>query len=152
MSILHHYIKMKNVRNNYLTCLLCYLVVINVLGLVGLLSFMIEQKTKEIGIRKVLGASVKDISFILSKDFLRLIIVAFFIAAPVAWFLMNKWLQDFAYRTAISWWVFAVAVFSSADNNMCCSWISNNKSSSGKPGEKFENGIIDWQKANWNLK
>ena len=85
-------------------------IVINVLGLVGLLSFMVEQKTKEIGIRKVLGASVKDISFILSKDFLRLIIVAFFIAAPVAWLLMNKWLQDFAYRTTISWWVFAVAV------------------------------------------
>jgi ABC-type antimicrobial peptide transport system permease subunit len=85
-------------------------IIINVLGLVGLLSFMIEQKTKEIGIRKVLGASIKDISFILSKDFLRLIIVAFFIAAPVAWILMNKWLQDFAYRTTISWWVFAVAV------------------------------------------
>lgn len=85
-------------------------IVINVLGLVGLLSFMIEQKTKEIGIRKVLGASVKHISFILSKDFLQLIIIAFFIAAPVAWLLMNKWLQDFAYRTTISWWVFAVAV------------------------------------------
>ncbi len=87
-------------------------VVINILGLIGLLSFMIEQKNKEIGIRKVLGASVKDISFILSKDFLQLIIVAFFIAAPVAWLLMNKWLQDFAYRTVISWWVFAVSVLS----------------------------------------
>ncbi len=85
-------------------------IVINVLGLVGLLSFMIEQKTKEIGIRKVLGASIKDISFILSKDFFRLIIIAFFIAAPIAWLLMNKWLQDFAYRTPISWWVFAVAI------------------------------------------
>ena len=73
---------------------------------------MIEQKTKEIGIRKVLGASIKDISFILSKDFLSLIIVAFFIAAPIAWILMNKWLQDFAYRTQISWWIFAVAVIS----------------------------------------
>ncbi len=87
-------------------------IAINILGLVGMLSFMIEQKTKEIGIRKVLGASVKDISFILSKDFLRLIIIAFVIAAPVAWYLMNKWLQDFAYRTPISWWVFAVAIFS----------------------------------------
>ena len=85
-------------------------IVINILGLIGLLSFMIEQKTKEIGIRKVLGASVKDISFILSKDFLRLIIIAFLVAAPIAWFLMNRWLQDFAYRTQISWWVFAVAV------------------------------------------
>jgi ABC-type antimicrobial peptide transport system permease subunit len=86
-------------------------IVINVLGLVGLLSFMVEQKTKEIGIRKVLGASIKDISFILSKDFLRLIIIAFFIAAPVAWLLMNKWLEDFAYRTPISWWIFVVSVF-----------------------------------------
>jgi putative ABC transport system permease protein len=88
----------------------CLSIVINVLGLVGLLSFMIEQKTKEIGIRKVLGASIKDISFILSKDFLRLIVIAFFIAAPVAWIIMNKWLQDFAYRTTVSWWIFVTAV------------------------------------------
>jgi len=87
-------------------------IIINVLGLIGLLSFIIEQKTKEIGIRKVLGASVKHISFILSKDFLALIMVAFLIAAPVAWFLMNNWLRDFAYRTSVSWWVFAVAVLS----------------------------------------
>ncbi|HEX4374757.1 MAG TPA: FtsX-like permease family protein, partial [Puia sp.] len=65
----------------------------------------------EIGIRKVLGASIKDISLILSKDFLRLIILAFLIAAPLAALLMNKWLEDFAYRTHISWWVYAVAVF-----------------------------------------
>jgi len=87
-------------------------IAINVLGLIGLLSFIIEQKTKEIGIRKVLGASVKHISFILSKDFLGLIIVAFLIAAPIAWLLMNNWLRDFAYRTDISWWVFVIAVLS----------------------------------------
>jgi putative ABC transport system permease protein len=86
-------------------------IMINVLGLIGLLSFMIEQKTKEIGIRKVLGASIRNISFILSKDFLQLIFIAFFIAAPLGWLLMNQWLQDFAYRTEISWWVFAVAAF-----------------------------------------
>lgn len=84
-------------------------IVINVLGLVGLLSFMVEQKTKEIGIRKVLGATLADVSFILSKDFLRLIIIAFFIAAPLAWLLMSKWLNNFAYRTTISWWVFAAS-------------------------------------------
>ena len=83
---------------------------INAMGLIGLLSFMIQQKTKEIGVRKVLGASVANISFILSKDFLQLIGLAFVIAVPVAWFLMNKWLQDFAYRTSISWWVFGIAV------------------------------------------
>jgi len=85
-------------------------VVINILGLVGLLSFMVEQKTKEIGIRKVLGASIANLSFLLSRDFLRLILVAFLIAAPVAWYLMNQWLQGFAYRTAISWWIFAATV------------------------------------------
>ncbi len=78
--------------------------------MIGVLSFMIEHKTKEIGIRKVLGATIKDISLILSKDFIRLIIIAFIIAAPVAWYIMNRWLQDFAYRTTISWWVFAVTV------------------------------------------
>jgi len=86
-------------------------VLINALGLIGLLSFIIEQKTKEIGIRKVLGATIADISIILSKDFLRLIVIAFLIAAPVAWLLMNKWLQDFVYRTSITWWVFAAAGF-----------------------------------------
>jgi putative ABC transport system permease protein len=85
-------------------------IVINVLGLVGLLSFMIEQRTKEIGIRKVLGASIANISFILSKDFIGLIGIAFLIAAPVAWYIMNNWLQDFAYRTRISWWIFAVTI------------------------------------------
>jgi putative ABC transport system permease protein len=85
-------------------------IIINALGLIGLLSFMIRQKTKEIGIRKVMGASVANISFILSKDFLQLIAIAFVIAMPAAWFLMNRWLQDFAYRTNISWWVFALAI------------------------------------------
>jgi ABC-type antimicrobial peptide transport system permease subunit len=85
-------------------------IVINVLGLIGLLSFMVEQKTKEIGVRKVLGASIASLSFLLSKDFLRLIVIAFLIAAPVAWYLMNQWLQGFAYRTVISWWIFAATV------------------------------------------
>ncbi|MFM9911091.1 MAG: ABC transporter permease, partial [Chitinophagaceae bacterium] len=84
-------------------------ILINALGLIGLLSFMIQQKTKEIGIRKVLGATVSDISFILSKDFLQLIGIAFVIAVPFAWYLMNKWLEDFAYRTTVSWWVFGLA-------------------------------------------
>jgi len=85
-------------------------IAINILGLVGLLSFMIEQKTKEIGVRKVLGATIADISLVLSKDFISLIIIAFLIAAPVAWYLMHNWLQDFAYRTSISWWIFAATV------------------------------------------
>ena len=68
---------------------------------------MIEAKTKEVGIRKVLGATLADISMLLSKDFLKLIGVAFLVAAPVAGLLMRRWLNDFAYRTALSWWIFA---------------------------------------------
>jgi ABC-type antimicrobial peptide transport system permease subunit len=83
---------------------------INILGLVGLLAFMIEQKTKEVGIRKVLGASVGDISFLLTRDFLRLIGIAFLIAAPLAGLLMTRWLHDFAYRTSLGWQVFAGAL------------------------------------------
>ena len=82
---------------------------ISCLGLYGLVSFMAAQKTKEVGIRKVLGASIKDISFILSKDYLKLIIIAFFIASPVAWILMNKWLQDYVYRIKITWDIFFIA-------------------------------------------
>jgi putative ABC transport system permease protein len=85
-------------------------IVINILGLVGLLSFMVEAKTKEIGIRKVLGASVAGLSYLLSKEFIRLILIAFLIAAPVAGYLMNQWLQGFAYPTSMSWWVFAGTV------------------------------------------
>jgi len=79
------------------------------LGLLGLAAFTAEQRTKEIGVRKVLGASVKSIVSLLSKDFLWLVIIAFVLASPVAWYTMSKWLQDFEYRTQISWWIFALA-------------------------------------------
>jgi len=84
-------------------------VVIACLGLFGLAAFAAQQRIKEIGIRKVLGASVASITGLLSKDFLKLVIIAFIIASPVAWLVMNKWLQNFAYRVTIDWWVFAVA-------------------------------------------
>ncbi|MCY7330108.1 MAG: ABC transporter permease, partial [Saprospiraceae bacterium] len=79
------------------------------LGLFGLASFTAEQRTKEIGIRKVLGASVNHIVAMLSKDFLRLVIIANLIAWPLAWWAMSRWLRDFAYRIDIGWWVFLVA-------------------------------------------
>jgi putative ABC transport system permease protein len=67
---------------------------------------MIQQRVKEIGVRKVLGASVPNISVLISKDFLSLVIIAVLIATPVSWFAMNKWLQSFAYRIEIHWWMF----------------------------------------------
>ncbi|MCS3794882.1 ABC transporter permease [Niastella sp. OAS944] len=82
---------------------------ISCLGLLGLASYSTMQRTREIGIRKVMGASVSNIINLLSRDFLKLVIISFFIAAPVAWYFMNKWLADFAYRTSISWWIFVMA-------------------------------------------
>jgi len=84
-------------------------VVIASLGLFGLAAFITEQRTREIGIRKVLGASVQEVLFLVSKEFLYLVGIACLIAIPVTWWFMNKWLQDFAYRTDIAWWIFIVA-------------------------------------------
>jgi putative ABC transport system permease protein len=79
------------------------------LGLFALAAFAAERRTKEIGIRKVLGATVTGITGLLAKDFLKLVALAIVIACPVAWFLMEKWLTNFAYRIEIQWWMFAVA-------------------------------------------
>jgi putative ABC transport system permease protein len=79
------------------------------LGLFGLITFTAEQRVKEIGIRKVLGADVFQIMSILSKDLILLIIISFIIAFPLGFYLMDKWLQDFAYKIDIQWWVFIVA-------------------------------------------
>jgi putative ABC transport system permease protein len=83
-------------------------ILISCLGLFGLATFSAEQRTKEIGVRKVLGASVGNVVGLLSKEFLKLVFIAIVIASPITWFVMNKWLQDFAYRTNISWMVFAI--------------------------------------------
>jgi putative ABC transport system permease protein len=79
------------------------------MGLVGLAVYMLRQRTKEIGVRKVLGASVAGITGLLAKDFLQLVLIAIVIASPIAWYFMNKWLADFAYRIDLRWWMFAGA-------------------------------------------
>ena len=86
-----------------------FAIFIGCLGLFGLVTYAAEQRTKEIGVRKVLGASVGGIVTMLSKDFAKLILMASLIAFPIAWWSMHKWLQSFAYRITISWWVFIVA-------------------------------------------
>ena len=85
---------------------------ISCLGLLGLASYSTLQRRREIGIRKIVGASVTGIVHLLSYEFLKLVLIAFVIASPIAWLLMNSWLQDFAYRIDIKWWVFALAGFS----------------------------------------
>ncbi|HTL08862.1 MAG TPA: ABC transporter permease [Chitinophagaceae bacterium] len=82
---------------------------ISCLGLFGLATYMAENRVKEIGVRKVLGASVSGITALLSKDFIRLVVIAFVVAAPLSYWAMYRWLQDYEYRVSIHWWVFAVA-------------------------------------------
>lgn len=91
------------------TTFACIAIFIACLGLFGLSAFTISQRVKEIGVRKVLGADVSTIVALLSKDFLKLVIIAAVIAFPIAWYAMHEWLQDFAYRINIQWWVFLLA-------------------------------------------
>ncbi|MBS1947251.1 MAG: ABC transporter permease [Bacteroidetes bacterium] len=84
-------------------------IIISCLGLFGLAAYMAENRIKEIGVRKVLGASVANIASLLSKDFLKLVAISFVVASPVAWYAMHKWLADYNYRISIEWWVFALA-------------------------------------------
>ncbi|MBA4850882.1 ABC transporter permease [Emticicia sp. BO119] len=84
-------------------------VLIACLGLYGLTSFATEQRTKEIGIRKVLGASIFSVTTLITKDFIRLVVIAIVVASPIAWYFMNKWLQDFSYKIDMEWWFFVVA-------------------------------------------
>jgi ABC-type antimicrobial peptide transport system permease subunit len=97
-------------RTGILAGLFAFLtIIISCLGLFGLASYMAETRVKEIGVRKVLGASVMGITQLLSKDFLLLVIIAFAIAAPLSYLGMNQWLEDYPYRVTIEWWVFVLA-------------------------------------------
>src|ERR1019366_8072688 len=82
---------------------------ISCLGLLGLAAYTAQVRTREIGVRKVLGASVNGIVRLLATDFIKLVFIAILIATPLAWFAMNKWLQDYTYRINIGWWVFVIA-------------------------------------------
>ncbi len=102
------YTQEQNLSNllNWATALAIF---ISCLGLLGLVMYTITQRTKEIGVRKVLGATVSQIIYLISRDFLRLVLIAFIIATPLAWFGIDQWLQNFAFRTTVSWWIFGEA-------------------------------------------
>src|SRR5213596_3611425 len=84
-------------------------VIIGCLGLFGLAAYTAERRTKEVGIRKVLGASVTGLAGLLSKDFIKLVFISCLVAFPVAWWAMHNWLQNYQYRIEIDWWVFVIA-------------------------------------------
>jgi len=95
--------------NKLATCFAALALIISCLGLFGLAAFTAGQRVKEIGVRKVLGASVNSVAFLLSTGFIKLVLIAIMIASPIAWWAMNKWLEDFAYHIDIQWWMFVTA-------------------------------------------
>jgi len=101
--------KKENIQQKLIWIAAIVAIIISSLGLFGLVSLIALQRTKEIGIRKILGATVTQISVMLSGDFLKMVLFAFLIAAPASWWAMNKWLQGFAYRIDMHWWIFALA-------------------------------------------
>jgi len=105
--------KQENQLSNLYKIFAVIAIFLSCLGLYGLASFMAVQRIREVGIRKVLGASVSSVVYLFSKEFIVLITIAFIIASPVAWYFMDKWLQDYVYRINISWWIFIVGGISS---------------------------------------
>jgi predicted permease len=101
--------KQENMLYNLYACFAAIAIFLSCLGLYGLASFMAAQRLKEVGIRKVLGASIQSIVYLFSREFIVLIGVAFVIACPITWYFMHDWLQQYAYRTSLSWWVFLSA-------------------------------------------
>jgi len=99
----------ESVLSNVLTILTALIIFVAIMGITGLTLLAVQQRTREIGIRKVIGASVKDILLLFSKEYVKLVGISFAIAIPIAFFAMQGWLQGFAYRTAIEWWIFVFA-------------------------------------------
>lgn len=108
---------------------------VSCLGLIGLAMFTTEQRKKEIGIRKVVGASITQVGKLLSYDFTKLVIIAFLIATPVSYYVMSKWLENYAYQTKISWWIFVLAGFISYITAMIAIGYQSYKASSANPVE-----------------
>jgi putative ABC transport system permease protein len=109
-KISYLYEKEMNVKQSIsMFCLIAIL--ISCFGLLGIVFNTTIEKTKEIGIRKINGAKISEVMFLLNKDFVNWVVIAFIIACPVAWYAMHKWLQNFAYKTEISWWIFVLSGF-----------------------------------------
>ena len=119
---------------------------ISCLGLFGFAAYTAERRTKEIGIRKVLGATVANMVSLLSKDFLKLVSIAVIVASPVAWYIMNNWLQDYAYRINIQWWIFVMAAIPCITHCILNSKHSGNQSCNCKSCKFFTNRIIYYSK------
>ena len=116
-------------------------IIISCLGLFGLAAFTAQKRQKEIGIRKVVGASASNIATMLSKDFLKLVLVALLIAIPLSWWAANQWLQSFAYRVTVSAGVFVMSGSVGYSYYFINHQFPGNKSSNCKPGQKLKNGI-----------
>ncbi|MEM9848134.1 MAG: FtsX-like permease family protein, partial [Bacteroidota bacterium] len=114
-------------------------ILISCLGLFGLLTHATHQRIKEIGIRKVLGASVPSIIALLSRDFLLLVVFAFVIATPIAWYFMNHWLQDFVYRIELQWWMFALAGVAAVGIALLTVSVQSVKAALANPIESLRN-------------
>ena len=108
-DLLADYYKKDNNLNKIIAVFSLLSIMIGCMGLLGIINITIVSKTKEIGIRKVNGARISEVLVMLNKDFVKWVAIAFVIATPIAWYAMNKWLQNFAYKTELSWWIFALA-------------------------------------------
>jgi putative ABC transport system permease protein len=112
-------------------------IIIACFGLLGLLAYSVLQRKKEIGLRKVFGASVQNITYLLSQDFVKLVLIAAIVAVPLAWWIMSKWLQRFAYRITISWWIFIVAGFAALSIALITVSFQAIKAARANPGKSL---------------
>jgi putative ABC transport system permease protein len=97
------------IKLNLISAFSMLAIVLTIMGLFGMVLNTVSKKTKEIGIRKVNGAKISEILIMLNKDFIKWVALAYIIACPIAWYTMDKWLENFAYKTTLSWWIFVLA-------------------------------------------